>query len=170
MTGKAVPPVPLPDQDFAELQFGPAMMMLNLMQRRFAYGRVWLGLSKTDAARFAGYGTPEHNYWKVEVRPAVQLAIEELSRSILKTEAAASIRALVEVRDSTEAPPADRIRAANSSLDRAGLGVHTEKTLHVEHHLSDREKDARLIALADELGFDDAMKKKLLAPPAQGGP
>lgn len=155
--------------ELEDLELGPAMRACTERQRKMVYGFVYEGLNKTDAIKYAGYEptSANGNVWGYFQHPKVQAAIEELARGLLKSHAPGSIRTLLAIRDNVDAPPDVRRKAANDILDRAGISTHTQHTLHVEHHLSERDKDARLLALADELGFDAEMKRRLLAPPTK---
>jgi hypothetical protein len=147
---------------------GSAMAGLTEQQRLFVAGKVWRGLTNADAARAAGYTehSARHNGTRIAQHPGIQVAIEEESRKLLKTEGPRSILTLVEVRDNSEAPARDRIKASVELMNRAGLHPRTEHTLNVEHHdMSEGEKDREILRLARELGLDETTARKMLIAP-----
>jgi hypothetical protein len=76
-------------------------------------------------------------------RPKAIVEVQELARA----QTAASIRALVRVRDAKDAPPAAVVAAATVLLDR-GWGRPTQSH-ELRHHIEPRHlTDAELIAIA----------------------
>jgi hypothetical protein len=148
-------------------EYGPAMQALTEKQRGFVIGKVHHGLNDRAAATAAGYSMATRSFVYVAHHPAVQAAIEEESRKLMRSEGPKSIRTLVEIRDSKEAKAADRIKAATELLNRGGLHARTEHTLSVEHHMTEAEKDKRILALAAELGLPPEMAQKMLIAPAE---
>ncbi|MFZ0692862.1 MAG: hypothetical protein WAN51_01705 [Alphaproteobacteria bacterium] len=168
MTGKSVTPlIDLPD----ESSFGEAMLALSPGRRAFVYGKVMLGLKNAEAARLAGYSDKtEHAIevkgWQLAHSADVQAAILEVGRQLMRTEGPRSIKVLCEIRDDAKVKAGDRIKAASTLLDRAGFNAVSEHTLHVEHSLSENEKDRRILSLCAELGIAETEAKKFLIAPA----
>ncbi len=128
------------------------------------------GCSRADAARRAGYSKKQPADAKVSAyrlfhSDEVQAAIIEESRKVMSGEGPRSIRALVEIRDDKKAEAKDRIKAATELLNRGGLNAVSEHVLTVEHHMTDAEKDRRILALCSELGLPDAAARKMLIAP-----
>jgi hypothetical protein len=161
----------LPALRLDENNLGPAMLALNPQQRLWVHGRVFGGLSQKDAADFAGYSNSSDDVLKnagsrLAHIPAVQDAIVECSRLLLRAEGPQSIRELIRIRDNGEDDKV-RLRASTELLDRmGGLSSMTQHTLDVVHHnMSNAEKDARILQLAAELGLDETSAQKLLIDP-----
>ena len=151
---------------------GPAMAALNERQRDYVRGKVFLGLDNAAAARAAGYsiatksGTGHKTPWWLAHHPGVQDAILEESRKLLRSEGPRSIHTLVQIRDTADAAPRDRIKAAVELLNRAGMNAITETHHTVTHQLSEAEQDKRILALCAELGVAESEARKMLVAPA----
>jgi hypothetical protein len=76
-----------------------------------------------------------------------------------------SIRTLVAIRDDRSKEAKDRIKAAVELLNRGGLQAVSEHHLTVEHHMTDAQKDQRILALCNELGLPEAAARKMLIAP-----
>jgi hypothetical protein len=87
----------------------------------------------------------------------------------MRAEGPRSIRTLIEVRDDKKNEAKDRLKAAVELLNRAGLAAVSEAHLTVDHvhHLTEAQQDAKIIALAKELGLDDREARKLLIDPSK---
>ena len=116
---------------------GPAMAELTERQRLYVLGRVWRGFSQTDAAAWAGY-SPSGNRDTLAVTgsnlahsPLVIAAVREETDRLRYDQGAASIRCLMEIRDSPVAENKDKIRASVELLDRSGYSAETSHTLNV---------------------------------------
>jgi len=161
-----VPMIVVPDDGL-----GPAMLALSPAQRAFVYARVHFGCNNADAARRAGYSREKPHNAKVTAyglahSESIIAAIVEESRKVLVGEGPRSIRTLVEIRDDKAKEPKDRLKAAVELLNRGGLNAVSEHHLTVEHHdMTDAQKDARILALARELGLPDAAARKMLISP-----
>lgn len=155
-----------------EASLGPAMLALSPAMRVFVLAKVNIGANNTRAAQLAGYSDASAKGLNVTGHrlghdPRVQAAILEESHKLMRSEGPNSIRTLVSLRDDAEVEPKDRIKCAVELLNRSGFHAITESIAHVEHHLSDREKDARILALCAELGIAaDEARKMLIAPAA----
>ena len=73
------------------------------------------------------------------------------------------------MRDDKKNEAKDRLKAAVELLNRAGLAAVSEAHLTVDHHhhLTEAQQDAKIIALAKELGLDDREARKLLIDPSK---
>jgi phage terminase small subunit len=159
------PQIIVPDEDC-----GPAMLALNLAMRAFVYAFVHFGSNRAEAARRAGYSRNKQENAKVVAyglwrRGDVQAAILEESRKVLRSEGPKSIRTLAEIRDNKTNEAKDRIKAAESLLNRGGLNSVSEHHHVVEHTLTDEQRDRRILSLARELGLSDGEAAKLLMAP-----
>jgi hypothetical protein len=76
-----------------------------------------------------------------------------------------SIHTLVTIRDDKSKEAKDRIKAAIELLNRGGLQAVSEHHLKVEHHMTDAQKDQRILALCGELGLPEADARRLLLQP-----
>lgn len=170
MTRNKELPAPI---ELDEESLGPAMRLLNPRQRLFVVGKVAYGLTDTEAAKFAGYQLPRlypngfKQAYRVAHHPAVQEAILEEGRKLMRAEGAKSIRTLVEIRDDEQVDAKDRMKAAIELLNRSGFHAVSEHHMSVEHHLSEGEMDRRMLSLAAELGLPEAEARKLLIAPTE---
>lgn len=150
---------------------GPAMLALSPAQRAFVYARVHFGCTNTDAARRAGYsdspgGGAKVTAYRLAHSEAVIAAMVEESRKVLVGQGPQSIKTLVDIRDDKAEDAKDRLKAAIELLNRGGLQAVSEHHVSVEHHhMTDAQKDQRILALAKELGLPDAEARKLLVSP-----
>ena len=168
--GRRVEPlIDIPDDGL-----GPSMLALNGAQRAFVTALVIHGLTQTAAAEAAGYSASSRHTLevvgsKLAHREDIQAAILELGCKIMRTEGPKSIRFLAEVRDATWLETKDRVKAAVELLNRSGFVATTQHNVNVEHthHLSDSQKDARIIELCRELGVPETEARKMLIAPDQ---
>jgi hypothetical protein len=149
---------------------GPAMAAISPAQRAFVMAKVHFGCNNAEAARRAGYSRNQPADAKVTAyrlahNDGVQAAIIEESRKLMAGEGPRSIRTLVAIRDDRSKEAKDRIKAAVELLNRGGLQAVSEHHLTVEHHMTDAQKDQRILALCNELGLPEAAARKMLIAP-----
>jgi hypothetical protein len=148
------------------------MLALSPGMRAFVHAKVSLGLTNAEAGRLAGYSTCSPNGLEVYTsqlshHPNVQAAILEEGQKLMRAEGARSIHTLVAIRDNSEAEDKDRIRCAVELLNRSGFHAVSEHTMHVEHSMSESEKDHRILALCAELGLSEPDARKMLISPTE---
>jgi len=160
-------PQVIPPLTFNEDDLGDAMRSLNNGRRAFVHFKVHAGLSNADAALAAGYSpaTASMQGSQIAGNPAVQAAILEEARKVIRSEAPRSVATLVAIRDDAEASPRDRIKCAQLLMDRGGLAAVVESHLTVTHQLSESEQDRKILQLAAELGLGPDQAKLLLVSP-----
>jgi hypothetical protein len=149
-----------------ESTLGPAMSALNPQRRLFVIAKVHLGLNDQRAGKFAGY-TAITTAWRVAHSEDVQLAIEEEGKKLLRSQGAASIRTVVEIRDDKRLDARDRLKAAIELMNRAGFHAISESHSVVEHKISESQMDKRILALAAELGMGEEEAKRMLIAPSE---
>ncbi len=155
-----------------EASLGPAMLALSPGMRAFVYAKVHLGLTNVEAGKLAGYSTRSPNSLEVHTsqlahHPNVQAAILEEGQKLMRAEGARSIRTLVEIRDSATADNRDRIRCAVELLNRSGFHAVSESHHHEHVHMTEGEKDRRILALCAELGISEPEARKMLIAPTE---
>lgn len=150
-----------------DTECGPAMLALTPGQRALVYCYVHLGCSGAEAARQAGYAHGKVVGSAILREPGVNAAVIEESRKVLCRHGPKSIATLVAIRDDKTQRGADRIKAAITLLDRAGLNAVSEHHLLVEHKLSEEQQDARILQLCGELGIPPVEARKLLIDPSK---
>ena len=160
-----VPMIVVPDDGC-----GPAMAALSPAQRAFVVAKVHFGCSNAEAARRAGYskakpGDAKVTAYRLAHTDEIQAAIIEESRKVISSEGPRSIKTLVDIRDDKTKEAKDRIKAAIELLNRGGLNAVSEHHLTVEHHMTDAQKDQRILALCQELGLPETAARKLLIAP-----
>lgn len=148
---------------------GPAMLALNPGMRAFVYAKVFRGLNNTQAAAAAGYA---HGRDSLKVRgyqlahdDRVQAAILEEGQKLMRAEGPRSILTLVQIRDDKNADKKDRLKAAVELLNRSGFSAVTQHNIEVTHHLTDEQKDRRILELCRELGIEQSEARKMLIAP-----
>lgn len=162
----------LPALRLDENNLGPAMLALSPQQRLFVHGKVFGGMSNKDAAVAAGYSDVGDSAKATGSRlvhtPAVQEALTECSKQLLRAEGGECIRKLVHLRDYADDEKV-QLRATTELMDRmGGLSSSSQHTLDVvHHHMTDAQKDQRILALAAELGLDPETQRKLLIDPSK---
>lgn len=90
----------------------------------WAFAKEWAqGVSKTEAARRAGYADPVQSGWELARKPDVQYAVATLRREVIVGKGSKrALETMFELMD--EAQPAGvRFQAARWMLEAAGLGV-----------------------------------------------
>lgn len=118
---------PLETHDFQEIAeteasvSGNPARLLNQMQRDFAANYVANGGKSTAAAEAAGYSSAATMGSKLKLNPRVQALIRKLSIVNIEASLPAAIQALLDICEDVQAAPKDRIKAAVSLLDRAGV-------------------------------------------------
>lgn len=140
-----------------ESSLGPKMLALTEAQRAFVIALVTTGGgNNAQAAAIAGYGGSDvaqrvaghhlaHN-------PKVQEAIREEAEKRLRSGALLGASVLIEV--AMDPLHKDRVKAAESLLNRSGLLVETQQKITVEHidSRSTAEIQRQTLALAERLG------------------
>lgn len=150
---------------------GPAMQACNIGERAWVIAKIETGESNKECARLAGYSASSDDILKstgyaIAHRQRVQDALLEMSRKLMRTEGAKSIKTLVAIRDDRAMKPELRLKASVELLDRAGMNAVSESHLTVTHQLSDAQMDQRILALAAELGLTEDVARKMLIAPA----
>lgn len=160
--------------------YGPKMRALTERQRQFVMVRAQNPhLAHWKMAELAGYAGGE-NICKVVAsnlfeRKDIVEALYEHAGQRMRANAMLAAGVLIEIASDKEAGNGMRLRAATALLDRVGLGVQTQQSIHVEH--TDRtgaELMDRIKELAAKHGLDP---EKLLggqvsretSPPLLGG-
>jgi hypothetical protein len=162
-----VPLIAIPDAE----DLGPAMQACNIGERAWVIAKIETGESNKECARLAGYSAASDEGLKaagyaIAHRQRVQDALLEMSRKLMRTEGAKSIKTLVAIRDEKANKPEIRLKASVELLDRAGMNAVSESHLTVTHQLSDAQMDQRILALASELGLTEDVARKMLISPA----
>jgi hypothetical protein len=162
-----VPLIAVPDAD----DLGPAMAACNIGERAWVIAKIETGANNMECARLAGYSASSDDVLKatgyaIAHRQRVQDALLEMSRKLMRTEGAKSIKTLVAIRDDKAIKPEIRLKASVELLDRAGMNAVSESHLTVTHQLSDAQMDQRILALAAELGLTEDVARKMLISPA----
>lgn len=87
------------------------------------------GLNPTEAARVAQYNHPKQDAWRLLQLPKIQREIRDRSTALLDTKGAVvGVNTLIKIAENEKAPAAARVQAANSLLDRAGIGKKDSKS------------------------------------------
>jgi hypothetical protein len=162
--------VPAPDEG----QLGPAMQRLpSNMMRSFVIALVTTGCSPARAAELAGYSpriasngqsAASMKAWQLLHDDRVQAALLEEGHKAIRGSGVAAISILEAIMRKTDEAARDRIAAAKELLARGGFAAITESHVTVTHR-DEHEIDAELLALASELGMDDAAKARLIGRP-----
>lgn len=139
------------------------------MMRSFVVALVQTGRSATDAAEIAGYSASNRNVLQsrgsqLAHDARVQAAILEECQKLIRADGPMALTVLRTIAKDTTAPPRDRLKAATEILNRGGFHAVTQHNVTVTHQ-TEKEKDREILALATELGLDDAAKAKLLGKP-----
>jgi len=163
-----VPLIEVPDESC-----GPALLVLSMSHRAFVVAFVHQGLNHADAARASGYsdtpGAAKVAGYRLAHTEAIKVAILEESRKLMAVQGPRSIKTLISIRDNGKEDAKNRIKAAIELLSRGGLNAVSEAHVKVDHHhhMTDKMKDDRIIALAKELGLNEGETKKLLIDPSK---
>ena len=162
-----VPLIAVPDAD----DLGPAMAACNIGERAWVIAKIETGENNMECARLAGYSASSDDVLKatgyaIAHRQRVQDALLEMSRKLMRTEGAKSIKTLVAIRDDKSVKPETRLKASVELLDRAGMNAVSESHLTVTHELNEAQMDQRILALAAELGLSEDVARKMLISPA----
>jgi Terminase small subunit len=148
-----------------EYELGPAMKALTPRQQAFVMACMNMGVevNYSQAARLAGYSDPGLDSSTVRVAAhnlihdaRIQAAIHEQGRKKLKAATLEATSFLVEVVQDIKGKyeVKDRLRAANSILDRGGLHALSEHQVTVTNIKSREEKLLEVAKLAKMLGRD----------------
>ena len=162
-----VPLIAVPDAE----DLGPAMQACNIGERAWVIAKIETGESNMECCRVAGYSASSNDVLKamgyaIAHRQRVQDALLEMSRKLMRTEGAKSIKTLVAIRDDRTIKPEIRLKASVELLDRAGMNAVSESHLTVTHELNEAQMDQRILALAAELGLTEDVARKMLISPA----
>lgn len=110
------------DDESAEIARYEADSLTDL--RKKFVDLVVIGNNPTESARLAGYSDPRQAAYYLLRQPKVAAAIRARSEALLMTEGAVvGVGTLLQVAKNEKYSPAARVRAAESLLDRAGIGV-----------------------------------------------
>lgn len=151
----------------SEDQFGPAMLRLTPMQRRFVVGLSVWGGNATEAARWAGYASATENSLRVQAHTTAHLehvkaAIKEEAWRRLDESSLLAVSTLVRIcMNSTDDKVA--LAAAEKLMDRTGFHAKSEHTVIVKDGRTTQELVAFIEAAAARNGMD---ANKLLGRPA----
>ena len=148
------------------------MLALDVPRRVYTWSRVVGGMSRKNAVLAAGFSdsTPDvirNAGHRLEHDPEVQRAIEELSRSLMRSIGPKAVRVLAGIMLDKKAKHRDRIAAATELMDRAGLNPVSQSHVLVEHKLSESQLDQKILALAAELGLSRDEAQKMLIDPSK---
>jgi len=181
LAGRQPPPIPQSDRKRGrpctplipvdEAGLGPAMLALSPTMRAFVVAKIQSGCSNADAARLAGYSAVSPHALEVTGSrlahdERIQAALLEEGQKLMRTQGPKSILTLVEIRDNKSLDAKDRAKAAVELLNRSGFQATTTHQINVEHtHLTDGQKDARIIELCRELGLPETEARKMLIAP-----
>lgn len=162
-----MPLIAVPDAE----ELGPAMQACNVGERAWVIAKIETGENNMECARLAGYSASSDDVLKatgyaIAHRQRVQDALLEMSRKLMRTEGAKSIKTLVAIRDDKAIKPEIRLKASVELLDRAGMNAVSESHLTVTHELNEAQMDQRILALAAELGLSEDVARKMLISPA----
>jgi C4-dicarboxylate-specific signal transduction histidine kinase len=150
-----------------EASLGPAMRALTEKQQAFVNILLDSGSADmTACAEKAGYAAESRNSLHGQAHrlahsPKVQAAIHEESLRRLATFAPLALRALADIAMNHQHK--DRLRAAQTILDRVGLHATHGTVATVTHEIDDASMTRRVVVLCAELGLDPA---RLLGQPA----
>ena len=140
--------------------YGPAMLALSSLQRRFVLAFIDDPTgSASAAARRAGYsdkagGERVSAHYLLHNEKILTAINEEITKRF-RAGAALGHKVLVEVASDPAHP--QRLRAAEMLLNRGGFGIVTEQHVKVEHtHVTSEEMTRRIEHLALRLGMDPA--------------
>lgn len=151
-----------------EGQISKEMRVLTHLQRRFVEAWLTIGArnhkgepSYTECARIAGYSANSEQALRVQgYRLAhderIQAAIVEETRRRIKSYGAISAEIIIEIAQDQTAKHADRLKAAQLLMDRAGLHAVSESKQTIEHIGNDPDRVQRVMLLAKNLGIDPA--------------
>lgn len=142
----------------SEDQFGPAMLRLTPLQRRFVVGLSVWGGNATEAARWAGYSSRSEQSLRVQAHQTIHLdyvkeAIKEEAWRRMDESALLAVSTVVQIcMSSTD----DKVRlaAAEKLLDRTGFHAKSEHTVTVKDGRTTQELVAFIEAAALRHGMD----------------
>lgn len=142
--------VPVPDED----QLGPAMLLLNPMQRAFVIAMVETGGdSARAAATMAGYANSNgQSSMRLSHNPKVQAAIKEEAEARVRGGLLLGASVLQEI--ARDPMHKDRLKAALALMDRGGMAIVTEHRMTIDDRRNDKEVVARILQLAAQAGMD----------------
>lgn len=145
---------PVPDSP----GLGPAMAAIEPKQRAFVQALIDSGgNNRRRAATLAGYGnTPESSNTaahRLAHDPKIVAAIKEEAEKVLHSAVALGAKVLVEI--ASDPMHKDRLKAAQSLLDRGGL-LLVQRSEVVHTHRDDNAMIERITILAQALNLDPA--------------
>lgn len=145
-----------------EEHFGPKMLKLTPLQRRFVWAVLnFPGGKDWQIAKAAGYSTNSHGALRVQAHvlfhsEKVIAALHEEASKRLRSSSVLGVSILVKIAQTDG--HRDQLRAAEALLNRVGLHEMTEHKVTVDHR--DETGEAmigRVAALAKKLGIDPAV-------------
>jgi len=139
----------------------------NLTERQNQFCRYYLanGGNATDAARVAGYATPEADGWKLKGNPRIVAAIQRHNLREVQTRLAGlALGTLRDVMLDPNAPAPARVKAATYLVDLSGLKDSGNKTLG-DKSLSEYTAEELEQIIKDGLEKRDAETKTINATP-----
>jgi hypothetical protein len=161
----------LPSTELSTLSFdgetlGPAMQALpNDMQRRFVIALARGANTAIEAARMAGYSATSHGHAsRLSRDPRIQAALLEEAAKVVRVSAVKVLSVLDEIAFDKQQHARDRLKAAEMILARGGFAEINRHQVDVVHR-TDAQLKHELLAMAAELGMDEAGKAKLIGKP-----
>lgn len=142
-------------------EYGPKMLQLTKLQRRFVEASfLYPGKNPTEWARKAGYAdSGNHAHAGIRVQAhilwhdrRIQEAIREEAEKRLTGLLPLANQVHLEEMLNPQNSGSERLKAVQMLYDRTGLHSHTEQKVTHHHIMDDKEKIARLEALARKLG------------------
>jgi hypothetical protein len=147
---------------------GPAMRALPSDRMRDYVRLISTGsYTGAQAVEIAGYSTATKSTLHAKASdlnhdPRIQAALREECLKLIAGHGPMAIKVLRDIASDKTNAPRDRIKAATELLNRGGLSSVTKHDINVNVSLTEGEKDREIIALATELGLDQAATQKLL--------
>ena len=145
-------------------EWGPCMSAVRTDQQRVFVMNFILSGNAAEAARRAGYGTPNTDKsdfaqlgWQLLQLDRVRAAVSEEARRWFHSAAPAAVAEVHRILTDPKARDADKLRAAGLVLDRTDP-VQTAHRIEVQHehvhqhHLSAPEIEKRIAELAAKVG------------------
>ena len=120
-----------------------------------------IGNTQTEAARLAGYAFPDQDAYRLVRLPKIQREIRDRTEALLNTVGAiVGVGTLLSIAKNEKSPAAARVQAANSLLDRVGIG----KKDAPKQSLSDKDISGMDVAALDAFiagGMAEMERRKL---------
>lgn len=118
------------ENDVIEYEISRVSEARGLSEKQEAFVRqMVLGDNPTNAARVAGYADPNSAGYDLVRLPKLQREIRSRSEALLMVQGSVvGVSTLISIAQNDKAPSAARVQAANSLLDRAGIGKKESKS------------------------------------------